>query len=359
MIELRMKDFEEINNTEENNRICYHLYRVDRLDDKDKRYIDSHYLGLDLPHIKLGDEKLYLSNIPRIKIAGHCIAPDGEDEYLYYVNKSNIDYIISAQGISRKDEVGKDNIVKVEKNTTHIVKTFIVEFEMYKSQIRIKSIEIGLKTTYWLLNSYILPSKELFKKVITKNLISYIKELPFTENECEWYEVKIQEYINRHENGIDKIVSLSGGFKIDEDEMPVTETFVPQEKNLTLKGNKLNFPLEFKGKIYQTLKEICKDYGIKYSTAWGRINEHGLSLEEAIFTEVTPRNKKIDKSKGTYNSIGITYKGKYYPSISQLAEEYGIARATLANRIKNGWSIDRAINEPPQPVGRNLSRKGI
>lgn len=309
MIELRMKDFEEID-----------IIPMQYTDD-----CELNVIWLDK------EELIDCSHIPSIKF---------DNTKIYYLNKNNIDYI---------------SVI----HSKNIAKSFIIHFAMNKGEIEINSIEISIKFTDKLKN-YIVISNELFASAIKEELLEILNKLPFTEKEKEWYKNKVQQYIDEHIGT--KMVSLSGGFKIDEDEMPVTETFAPQEQSLTLKGNKLNFPLEFRGKIYQTLKEICKDYDIKYSTVWGRINEQGHSLEKAIFEEITPRSKRRAKNKkniGTYNSIGITYKGKYYHSISKLAEEYGIARATLCNRISKGWSIDRAVNEPPQPVGRNLSRKEI
>lgn len=276
---------------------------------------------------KIGDELLQNINIPSVK---------SEYGRIYYLNKNNADYITILQN--------------------DVAKNFFIKFGMNKQEIEIQDISLSIRFADKFKN-YIVPSSELFASALKEELLEILKYLPFTEKEKEWYKNKIQQYIDEHTGT--RMVSLSGGFKINEDEMPVTETFAPQEQNLTLNTNKLKFPLEFRGKIYENLKEICKDYNIKYSTVWGRINERELSLEEAIFSKVAPRNKKrIAKNKGksTYNSIGITYKGKYYPSISQLAEEYGIARATLASRIKNGWDIDKAVNEPPQPVGRNLYR---
>lgn len=188
----------------------------------------------------------------------------------------------------------------------------------------------------------------MFCNALKFELIEALKHLPFSEREIEWYKTKIEEYIERYNNKME--VSLSGGVEVNENELPTVTVATTQQTNLT---NEIQFPLEFEGKIYSSLKEICKNYNIKYSTVWGRINERGLSLKEAIFTKITPRN---ERKKKKYNVSGITFKGKYYPSISQLAEEYGIARATLANRINKGWDIDRAVNEPPQPVGKNVYR---
>lgn len=311
MVELRMKNYKV---TEEENVINY----KDITNPKD---------AFKITGIKVNDDFLGINNIPYREVA---------DARYYFLNKNNTDYFVLA--------------------SFNLIKTFIITFAVGKNGIEIDNVELSIKFADRFKN-YIVPSNELFCNALKFELIEALKYLPFSEREIEWYKAKIEEYTERYDSKNKMEVSLSGGFKINGDEMPVTETFTPQEQSLTLKGNKLNFPLEFRGKIYQTLKEICKDYDIKYSTVWGRINEQGYSLEKAIYTEIAPRSKRRAKNKknnGTYNSIGITYKGKYYPSISKLAEEYGIARATLANRLSKGWDIDRAVNEPPQEVGRNV-----
>ena len=279
MIELRMKDFEEID-----------IIPMQYTDD-----CELNVIWLDK------EDFIDCSHIPSIKF---------DNTKIYYLNKNNIDYI---------------SVI----HSKNIAKSFIIHFAMNKGEIEINSIEVSIKFTDKLKN-YIVISNELFASAIKEELLEILNKLPFTPKEVEWYKAKIEQYIDKHNKPSAKF-EIQG---IDSEAQP----------NL----------LEIGGKKYNNLVEVCKEYNVPYKTAWSRINQLGYSLEEAIFTEVTPRNKKIDKSKGTYNSIGITYKGKYYPSISQLAEEYGILRATLANRLSKGWDIDRAINETPHKVGRNV-----
>lgn len=45
------------------------------------------------------------------------------------------------------------------------------------------------------------------------------------------------------------------------------------------------------------------------------------------------------------------YRGKLY-SVRELAEKAGIRPCTMAERLNNGWPVERALNEPVRSRGR-------
>ena len=57
----------------------------------------------------------------------------------------------------------------------------------------------------------------------------------------------------------------------------------------------------------------------------------------------------IQQNNNQSNNIKILYKGKEY-SIKELAEQNNIKRATLYERIKRGWTIEKAITVPVKKV---------
>jgi hypothetical protein len=54
----------------------------------------------------------------------------------------------------------------------------------------------------------------------------------------------------------------------------------------------------------------------------------------------------------------ITFKGKTL-NITQWAQELGVSRSTLYNRIARGWCDDRVVSEPIADRGRRMMRKHI
>jgi hypothetical protein len=55
----------------------------------------------------------------------------------------------------------------------------------------------------------------------------------------------------------------------------------------------------------------------------------------------TPKQNSRDRT----NTRKVYYQGKNIPLV-ELAEKYGIKRATLEKRLSSGWSIEKAIKQP-------------
>ena len=95
-------------------------------------------------------------------------------------------------------------------------------------------------------------------------------------------------------------------------------------------------PITYNNKIYNTLKELAKDYNINYDTLKDRLTKRKWSLEKAIETPV----------KSVHDGNKLKYKNKTYKSIRKLAKEYNVKYNTLTQRLQNGWSVKKAIETP-------------
>lgn len=105
----------------------------------------------------------------------------------------------------------------------------------------------------------------------------------------------------------------------------------------------------FRGMRYATIREFAKhqvaegNTTISISGIISRMQNKGATPEEAI-----------DPLYGKKSSV--TYEGKVYKSeyafCKYLSEVSGISISTLRNRIKAGWSVERAISLAPSPKGQ-------
>ena len=70
----------------------------------------------------------------------------------------------------------------------------------------------------------------------------------------------------------------------------------------------------------------------------GRLQK-GWTVEQALGFEDRPRPR-------AYNAIAVTYKGKKYDTLRELAKDLGVGYKLLSARLKKGWSLDEAISTP-------------
>lgn len=102
----------------------------------------------------------------------------------------------------------------------------------------------------------------------------------------------------------------------------VTQKF--QQNNRT--NNRI---ITYKGKS-QTLSQWCEELGIPYSKMKHRVNEMHWSIEKAFETKNNPRE------------VVVSYKNKTQ-SISDWCKEIGIPYWKLQQRLKRGWTVERAF----------------
>ena len=98
-----------------------------------------------------------------------------------------------------------------------------------------------------------------------------------------------------------------------------------------------NHMLTLNGKA-QTMTQWARETGMKRETIKDRLKS-GWSVERALTTGKT--------DPGGCNVHLLTYNGKTQ-SISQWAKETGIKRETISNRINHmGWSAENSLTTPP------------
>lgn len=84
-------------------------------------------------------------------------------------------------------------------------------------------------------------------------------------------------------------------------------------------------------------KEIAKENGIKWKTAYERIRI-GWGIEEAC---TVPTNREEQKLQ----IMLFNYKGKWH-SIKQISKITGIKEKTIRRRLYTGWSVEEAFEVP-------------
>lgn len=150
------------------------------------------------------------------------------------------------------------------------------------------------------------------------------------------------------------------------------------------------------GKKYNSLTELCEDYGIKYDTFVHR-RKRGYSIEEALkpvsetrqiiyngveyegikdfaasigLSEYTVRKRlKAGMSIEEIVSIGKTpkslktkfiFRGKSYSSYKQLAKDYSMSYVTLLYRLRLGMTLEKAVSRNTRKgKGNEFSYNGI
>ena len=103
--------------------------------------------------------------------------------------------------------------------------------------------------------------------------------------------------------------------------------------------------ITYHGKEYPNLSKAISDLEIKESpsTIKNRMEKHGMSFEEVV--DADPR---IFKSGQIFQ-----YKDKVYYSFKELSEGVNIPESTLRRRIKNGMSIEEAVEALRNKVVKN------
>ena len=87
------------------------------------------------------------------------------------------------------------------------------------------------------------------------------------------------------------------------------------------------------GFVYSSVRELAEAYGIKTETLRTRLKK-GMDIKEALLTP----------SDGMYNSYKCKdHLGNEFSSVRKMCKHYNILPQTYRQRIKKGWSLERAL----------------
>ncbi len=163
------------------------------------------------------------------------------------------------------------------------------------------------------------------------------------------------------------------------------------ESALTLPVRRNHIIRDHKGNEFPTLKAMAKAYGISFDTLYSRLRAN-WDLEAALTTPVMahkqlspliskdPEGKIYPTQKAMAEAYGTDYyrmmkrlaanwpledaltagrrelthfqggcqdhKGNRYPNKKAMFKAYGISKAVFYNRIKRGWSLEKALTTP-------------
>lgn len=107
------------------------------------------------------------------------------------------------------------------------------------------------------------------------------------------------------------------------------------------KGKASKNKLSYNGKQYKSLTDLARKNNIDKNVLLNRIF-NGWTLEEAV---ELPQQKRNEKGKKIFKVKLYLYNGKLY-SIRQLSDITRINESTIRNRLKRGWSIEETIGIP-------------
>ena len=129
---------------------------------------------------------------------------------------------------------------------------------------------------------------------------------------CEYYGLTRSIYQGRIKNGWSKEKALT---------IPIN--IISDESNRT----------DHLGNVFKSKKEMCKFYNITANGYDQRIKK-GMSKEEALTTKKATCSDKEDRTD---------HLGQLFDSLNQMCEHWGIGKNKYLNRIRSGWSKEKAL----------------
>jgi hypothetical protein len=117
-------------------------------------------------------------------------------------------------------------------------------------------------------------------------------------------------------------------------------------------------PIHFNGKQYLSVKTFAEAYGVGVNTVTYRLNQ-GWSRAEAVgLVECTPI-KKPQRSGSRSNKVAIKHEGQEYRSVEAFAEKYELTPAQVRYRLKEGWTASRILQHHVQNQLKISSYDGL
>lgn len=95
--------------------------------------------------------------------------------------------------------------------------------------------------------------------------------------------------------------------------------------------------VEVGGKKYSSISQACTALGKNYKRVHARLNKHGWTLEQAFDLTPAPQSRKPSNSMRIISSIGE------FESIGDASKAAAVKPATIASRLRKGWTHDEAL----------------
>jgi hypothetical protein len=93
-------------------------------------------------------------------------------------------------------------------------------------------------------------------------------------------------------------------------------------------------PIEVNNKYFDTLTDACNYYGLKLPTVAGRLNRYRWTIEQAF---------EIDDPPQADREIKIKINKQTFQRASDAARHYGLKPSILTKRLRKGWPLEEAL----------------
>ena len=113
---------------------------------------------------------------------------------------------------------------------------------------------------------------------------------------------------------------------------------------------------------YQNYKKNSVTYDPKWESFENFLKDMGERPEGMTLDRKDPfgnYNKKncrwathYEQSSNKRNSVKTCFKGRQYKSVAELSKTFGIHNATIRQRMKNGWPLEKVLLTPPGKNGK-------
>ncbi len=104
-------------------------------------------------------------------------------------------------------------------------------------------------------------------------------------------------------------------------------------------------PVSFKGKKYNSRKELCQEYGINERLVTNRLRS-GWTLEEAIENAL---GEKVT------SGIPVEYEGVRYPSLKSMAKKLGLSVSILQHAYYRTKDIEQSVEYSREYASRDMT----
>lgn len=184
--------------------------------------------------------------------------------------------------------------------------------------------------------------REYFKGSGEARLLTYNGETKFVIEWAKQFDIHIDTLLGRLRRGwpVEKALTSPTKVMTSNGEIKQRSPKEGQREKARREGRGL---LTFKGET-KLISEWAEEYGISKKILRGRLSG-GWPLEEALST-------KAGLGGRLRNLQEITFNGETKPVI-KWAEQYGIPQSLLHQRLRLGWSIERALTPPDKVESLN------